>query len=106
MAETGVVERFFHDKGYGWITPDTPGWSPVFFHKNQCKGAEHLTQGDRVKFDRTRFADMTDIVENVTKMTMTDIVEDVTECCHSDVAVLVAILVAVLRTGSVQAVSY
>lgn len=72
MAETGVVESFFHDKGYGWIKTDTPGWNPVFFHKKHCKDAEHLTPGDRVKFNKRRFVDMTESVENVTVMTMTE----------------------------------
>ncbi len=50
--ETGTVERFMDDKGFGFIKPDRGG-KDVFVHHTaiQASGFRSLQPGARVEFD-------------------------------------------------------
>lgn len=50
--ETGVVERFMDDKGFGFIKPDSGG-KDVFVHHSAIQGSgfRTLPRGARVEFD-------------------------------------------------------
>jgi CspA family cold shock protein len=52
--QTGVVEFFKDDKGYGFIRPDGGG-KDVFVHHSviQMEGFKSLKRGDRVEFELT-----------------------------------------------------
>lgn len=51
--ETGTVERFMDEKGFGFIKPDSGG-KDVFVHHSAIQGAtgfRTLARGARVEFD-------------------------------------------------------
>ena len=50
--ETGTVERFMDEKGFGFIKPDSGG-KDVFVHHSAIEGTgfRSLQQGARVEFD-------------------------------------------------------
>lgn len=50
--ETGMVERFMDEKGFGFIKPDSGG-KDVFVHHSAIEGSgfRSLAQGQRVEFD-------------------------------------------------------
>ena len=52
--QTGIVEFFKDDKGYGFIRPDGGG-KDVFVHHSviQMDGFKSLKRGDRVEFEIT-----------------------------------------------------
>ena len=53
--ETGTVERFMDDKGFGFIKPDS-GEKDVFVHHSAIGGSgfKSLAQGQRVEYDRVQ----------------------------------------------------
>lgn len=49
---TGIIKRFFGDKGYGFIAPDGGG-EDIFFHYTQVEGgkSDSLRNDQKVSFN-------------------------------------------------------
>ena len=47
---SGVVKKWFFEKGFGFITPDD-GKDDVFVHRHALNGVESLEQGDAVTYE-------------------------------------------------------
>ncbi len=50
MTETGTVSRWFEQKAYGFIIPDSDG-PDVFVHISNCPGEVALKRGAPVTFE-------------------------------------------------------
>merc|ERR1711892_238006 len=55
MSSTGTWEKFFEEKGFGFITPDD-GSEDVFAHVKECPDLEGAQPGDAVNYD-TKYDD-------------------------------------------------
>merc|ERR1712224_778053 len=50
MSQTGVLKKFFEEKGFGFVTPDDGG-EDVFVHVKDNPSLESCGPGDTVTFD-------------------------------------------------------
>ncbi len=48
--ETGTVQKYFRQKGFGFIEPDLGGKN-IFFHASSVEDGLELSPGDRVEFE-------------------------------------------------------
>jgi cold shock protein len=48
---TGVIKRYFDERGFGFIKPNAPGGEDVFFHVKSFDEQVEPHVGDRVEFE-------------------------------------------------------
>jgi len=49
MRESGIVVKYFRDRGFGWI--QTPDNTTIFYHVSEVPGRKILTPGTAITYE-------------------------------------------------------